>query len=570
MIQKITAFIGCCLLIVATSFAQTGYSNYSQQSNRLNMLGKNYPQLVKLKSITKTAGGKEIWMMTVGNGNTDTKPAIAVIGGVEGNHLLGPELAIGFAEKLLQASNTDSIKNLLGKTTFYIFPNMSPDAMEQYFAPLKYERQGNAVQTDDDRDGKLNEDGFDDLDKNGKVTWMRIESPVGDYKINPEDIRSLVKADITKGEKGKYLLMSEGLDNDKDGNYNEDGEGGVWFNKNFSFRHPSFTPGSGEFAVSENETRALPDNLFQLFNVYAVVSFSTNNNLSAPNTFTAANTTTRIITGWLEPDTKVNAMVSELYNKTTSMKEAPKTTAAGGDLLSWGYYHYGRFSFSTPGWFVPKAGGDTTKKTGADTTKKAGADSTKKEKADSTKKEKPFVAEDATGNYLRWAARQGITDNFTEWKRIEHPDFPGQNVEVGGIDPFVLTNPPYKMVPEIINKHTDFLIKLAALQPEIDIVNVKTEKIGGGISRITASVINKGALPSHSKLGERTYWVKRINVRLNISNNQSVISGKKIQLLNSLEGYSVKELSWLVKGAGKVILEAGSPATGIKKLEISL
>lgn len=553
MTKKLTALISCCLLI-ASAMAQSGYSNFSQQSARLNALSKNYPQLVKLKSIAKTVGGKDIWMMSIGNGNTETKPGIALIGGVEGNHLLGTELAIGFAEKLLQGSNTDSIKSVLNKTSFYVFPNMSPDAMEQYFAPLLYERQGNASPTDDDRDGKLNEDGFDDLDKNGKITWMRIESPVGDYKINPEDKRSLVKADIAKGEKGTYLLMREGIDNDKDGKLNEDGEGGVWFNKNLSFSHPSFSPGAGEFAVSENETRALLDQLFQLFNVYAVVGFATNNNLSVPLTFNAANTTTRVVTGWLEPDTKVNAMVSDLYNKATAMKDAPKATNGGGDLLSWGYYHYGRFSFSTPGWFVPKTAADTTKK----------------DKSDSTKKEKAPSVEDANSNYLRWAASQGITGTFTDWKKVEHPDFPGQNVEVGGVDPFVLINPPFKLVEDITNKHVNFLLKLAALQPEVDIIHVKTEKIGGGISRITASIINRGALPSHSKLGERTYWVKRINVKLNILRNQSVISGKKIQLLNSIEGYSEKELSWLVKGAGKVILEAGSPTTGSKKIEISL
>ncbi|MEO5889127.1 MAG: M14 family metallopeptidase [Ferruginibacter sp.] len=562
MIKKLTAFI-CYFFLVIITFAQTGYSNYSQQSDRLTTLTKNFPQLVKLKSITQTVGGKDVWMMTIGNGNPEAKPGIAVIGGVEGSHLLSTELAIGFAEKLLQGSNTDSIKSLLSKTTFYIFPNVSPDAMEQYFAPLQYERLGNATQTDDDRDGKINEDGYDDLDKNGKITWMRIESPVGDYKVNPEDPRSLVKADITKGEKGKYLLIREGIDNDKDGEFNEDGEGGVWFNKNLSFNHPSFTTGSGEFAVSENETRAVLDNLYQLFNVYAVISFSSNNNLSIPYTFNGTNATTRIVSGWLEPDVKVNSLVSELYNKTANMKDAPKSTLGGGDLLSWSYYHYGRFSFSTPGWFVPKANT-------ADTSKKAATDTTKKEKTDSTKKEKSFIVEDATANYLRWSARQGITSGFTEWKKFEHPDFPGQNLEVGGLDPFVLTNPPFKMVADIISRHTDFLIKLALLQPEIDIINVKTEKIGGGITRITASIINKGALPSHSKLGERSYWVKRINVKLNLSNNQSVISGKKIQLLNSLEGYSIKELSWLVKGSGKILLEAGSPTTGSKKIDINL
>ena len=543
--KLITVFY--CILSAAIAQAQTGYSNYSQQTGRLNALAKNYPQLVKLKSITKTAGGKDIWMLTIGEGNADAKPAIAIVGGVEGNHLLGTELAIGFAEKLLQGSNTDSIKTLLSKTSFYVFPNMSPDAMEQYFAALKYERQGNASQTDDDRDGKLNEDGYDDLDGNGKITWMRVESPIGDYKINPEEPRSLVKADISKGEKGKYLLLSEGSDNDKDGNFNEDGDGGVWFNKKFSFKHPSFTQGAGEFAVSENETRALLDNLYTLFNVYAVISFSGNNNLSTPFTFSAANTTPRIITGYLEPDAKANAMVSDLYTKTSAdMKDAPKTTPAGGDFLSWAYFHYGRYSFSTPGWFVPKS------------------------KPDTTKKEKAFVIEDPVANYLRWAAQQGISNTYTEWKKIQHPDFPGQNVEVGGIDPFVLINPPYKLVPDIIKTHTDFIVRLAAYQPALDIVNVQTEKAGGGLTRITVSVINRGALASHSKLGERSYWVKRINVKLNLAGGQSIISGKKIQLLNSLEGYSSKELTWLIKGSGKVVLEAGSPTTGNKKTEITL
>ena len=215
MIKTISACL-VCVLFFTSSKSQTGYSNFSQQTSRINALAKNYPQLTKVKSLTKTVGGKDIWQITIGTGNTETKPAIVVVGGVEGNYLIGTELAIGFAENLLQGSNTDSIKALLNKTTFYVFPNMSPDAMEQYFAPLQYERQGNASVTDDDRDGKTNEDGYDDLDGNGKITMMRVESPVGDYKTHPDDPRVLIKADINKGEKGKYLIYTEGTDNDKD------------------------------------------------------------------------------------------------------------------------------------------------------------------------------------------------------------------------------------------------------------------------------------------------------------------------------------------------------------------
>ncbi|HEX7847976.1 MAG TPA: M14 family metallopeptidase, partial [Chitinophagaceae bacterium] len=489
---------------------------------------------------------KDIWQITLGSDNADNKPAIVIVGGAEGNHILGTELAIGFAENLLQGSNSDSIKALLNKTTFYIFPNMSPDAMEQYFASLQYERQGNATSTDDDRDGKSNEDGFDDLDGNGKITLMRVESPVGDYKTHPDDPRVLIKADLNKGEKGKYIIYTEGTDNDKDNVFNEDGEGGVWFNKNFSYRHPSFTQGSGEFAVSENENRALVDYLFDRFNVYAVVSFGTNNNLSTPLAFNAQAASQPIVAGWLQPDVKVDSMVADLYNKTVNLKDAPRATAAGGDFFSWAYYHYGRYSFSTPGWWVPKT------------------------KPDSTKGEKAFVVDDPAAHYLRWAAQQGLSPAFTEWKTIQHPDFPGQKVEVGGFDPFALNTPPYKLVADLVKKHSSFLVKLANNQPEIDIINVKTEKTGGGLTRITLDIINKSALASHSKLGERSYWVKRINVKVNTNNNQSVISGRKIQSLSSLEGYSTQQLSWLIKGSGKITIEAGSPTTGTKTIDVTL
>ena len=538
-----TCLVGAMFFFLSN--AQSGYSNFTQQTNRINALAKNYPQFAKLRSLTKTAGGKDIWQLTIGTGNMESKPAIVIAGGIEGNFLIGMELAIGFAENLLQGSNTDSIKALLNKTTFYVFPNMSPDAMEQYFAPLHYERQGNASSTDDDRDGKTNEDDFDDLDGNGKITLMRIESPVGEYKTHSDDPRVMIKADLNKNEKGKYLLLSEGADNDKDGVFNEDGEGGVWFNRNFSYKVPSFTQGSGEFAVSEKETRALLDYLFDQFNVFAVVSFGSNNNLSSPYTYNAATANQPLIGSWLQQDVKVDSMVSDLYNKTVSMKDAPKSTATGGDFLSWAYYHYGRYSFSTPGWWVPKT------------------------KPDSTKGEKAFTVEDATANYLRWASQQGIA-SFTDWKAIQHPDFPGQKVEVGGVDPFVMINPPYKLVPDLVKKHTNFLVKLAAAQPELDIINVNTEKVGGGLTRITVDIINKGALAAHSKLGERSYWVKRINVKVNSSGNQSVISGKKIQVLNSLEGYSSQKLTWLIKGTGKLTIEAGSPTTGSKSIDVTL
>jgi hypothetical protein len=91
----IRSLIASALFIFSVSnlTAQNGYSNYLQQVSRLQQLNKQYPQLSSLQSIGKTVSGKDIWMLTIGSGKMETKPAIAIVGGVEGNHLLGTELA---------------------------------------------------------------------------------------------------------------------------------------------------------------------------------------------------------------------------------------------------------------------------------------------------------------------------------------------------------------------------------------------------------------------------------------------------------------------------------------------
>lgn len=526
--------------------SQQNYSNSASLAQRIKTLTSKYPNLIKSKTLTQTLGGKDIWMLTLGAQNADQKPAIAVVGGVDGKHLLGVEMAIGFAEKLLANSNVDSVKNLLNKQTFYVFPNMSPDATEQYFANLKYERSGNATKTDDDRDGRLNEDGFDDLDGNGKITWMRVKDATGKYKLNPDDPRSLVLADASKGENGTYILLQEGIDNDKDGQFNEDGEGGVSFNKNASFNYKNFIPGAGEYAVSEKENRALFDFLFDAFNVYAVVTFGPTNNLSSPVTFNPAGLSKRVITSWFEADAKSNALVSERYNKITKTKEAPRSQTEPGDFSQWAYFHYGRLSFSTPGWWVPKVA------------------------PDSAKKEKKFTNDDPVAAYLRWAAKEGITDTYTPWKTVSHPDFAGQMVEVGGIDPFVLNNPPYKLVDNIVAKHTDFLVSLAAMAPQIEFVNLKTEKVTDGLTRVTVQLLNTGDLSTYTKIGDRSYFLKKIAIKVNGKNGQEVVSGRKNQTIESLQGKEFKELTWLIKGNGKVTIDAGCPTTGNKSIEVTL
>src|SRR5690606_21273446 len=238
------------------------------------------------------------------------------------------------------------------------------------------------------------------------------------------------------------------------------------------------------------------------------------------------------------------------YNKITGTKDAPKTVAGHGDFVEWAYYHYGRFSFGTPGWWVPKPGTDAARG-GAE----RGAEGT---------------IDDPVANYLQWATSKGITNTFADWKPIQHVDFPDKQVEVGGLHPFVLHNPPYDFVGDVVAAHTDFVVALAHQAPRIDLVNVRTEKVDNQLTRITLQVFNTGHLPTLTAPGEQSYFLKHIAVKVSTSGNQSVVSGRPAQTIGQIPGRGYHELSWLIQGTGSVTIEAGSPHTGSKSVNVSL
>jgi hypothetical protein len=531
-----------------TAFSQN-YSNHAQLTQRLKTLESSNTNLAKLQSLTKTIGGKDIWLLEIGSGDRANHPAIAIVGGVEGSLVLGTELAIGFAEKLLANAQKDSIKTLLATTTFYVFANVSPDATEQYFAKVKYERSANASATDDDRDGKINEDPFEDLNSDGTISMIRVEDPTGKWITHPADSRIMIQANTEKGEKGKYLLLTEGIDNDKDDKLNEDGEGGVHFNKSLTFDPPYFTPGAGEHAVSELENRAVLDFLFEHFNVFAVLAFGPTNNLAEPWKFDRSKGAGRIPTGITETDSKYNKLVSELYKKNVKKKDAPTAGSQKGDFVQWAYFHYGRQSYSTPGWWVPKF----------------------EMPKDSVSAKKYKVNEDKNTDvdFIRWAEKEQL-DVFTNWQKINHPDYPGKAAEVGGLKPFVKTTPPFKMVGKIVDEHSKFVVALANAKPEAALVNLKIETLEGGVTRVTVVVQNKGLLPALADVGKNNNFIKLVKVNLVLAKDQTVVTGNKVTLLPNLDAGESKELTWLIKGKGKAVIEAGAPQMGVVKLDVNL
>ncbi len=523
-----------CIGVIQLS-AQAQYTDYKTMSQKIEVLTKEYPSLCTSKSLVKTAGGKDIWVLTIGTGDKENKPGIAIVGGVEGSHILGKELAAGFAASLLKESSSDEIKKLLDKVTFYILPDASPDAADQFFSEMKYERNNNSRSVDDDKDFTYDEDPYEDLNKDGYITLIRVTDPAGKFIESTEDKRIMAEADLAKGQTGNYLVFSEGTDNDKDEKFNEDGQAGVNFNRNFTYNYEEFGLNAGLHPVSEPETKAVADFLFDKFNIYAVFTFGPQDNLGQPWKSSDRPNADRRITAILKSDEVINKLVSEKYHEITGAKGAPVTKTSPGNFMEWAYYHYGRYSFGTPGWwFVPE-------------------------------KDKNTEAQ-----FLKFAEKNKIKDVFVPWTEFNHPDFPGKKTEIGGIKPYAMTNPPADTLDALTAKNYKFITSVAKMHPELEFLDIKTVNTGENIFRVTLKVHNKGVFATCSEIGEMNSFTRIMRLTFDPGKTISILSGLKVQRISRLQGDQTVEYSWLVNGKGSVKVTAGALNVGTISTTIDL
>jgi hypothetical protein len=200
----------------------------SEVQQMLAKLQSGNPSAIKIHNIATSPGGESVQVLEIG-ANQKNMPAIFVGANFEGNVPLSTEGALYLAKMLLDSAQYT--KNL----KWYILPNPNPDAAKGYFAKVKYERAVNDFVINNDADEATNEDGFDDLNGDGFITQMRVKDPEGKMIASKADPRIMVAADASKGERGEYKMYFEGIDNDGDGQYNEDGEGGI--NVGIGFPH---------------------------------------------------------------------------------------------------------------------------------------------------------------------------------------------------------------------------------------------------------------------------------------------------------------------------------------------
>jgi hypothetical protein len=561
-----------------------GYLDDQAFADAVQKLAKN--KLVSIQSLAKTRGGRDLWAISIAKGDPAAKPAILIVGGAHAPHVVGSELALRLAQRLAavddpaadrEATQRESLNRLLDRFTFYVIPRPNPDATAACFRQPYEERATNETPIDDDRDGAIDEDPSEDLNGDGLITMLRIEDPSGEYLPSPLDPRVLIKADPARGEVGRYRLITEGIDNDHDELFNEDPPGGVSFNRNFTAHYPFFGLGAGPSQVSEIETRAFADFAFSHANIALVFSFAPEDNLieawkkpEKPERFKFAP---------LPDDADRLGYLAERYRGDRDFKGAPESPAGDGSVVRWAYSHFGRWSLGARAWWPPQvpgkekaAVGDAKPVDNKDEATKTGAEKTDARTAAEKKRE-----EDTRGvqeaNALRWFEREGI-DGFVAWTPLEHPDFPGQKVEVGGFKPFRQSNPPAAELDSLAKRHCDYLTSLADLASRLKIEQAKVEPLGNGVFRLSVKVVNTGYLPTEPEITSWAEKTQTLQIKLSTPDGVQLVTGTPRTRLDRLAGGAGVEKSWVLRssaaGAVEVQVTVYAPAVGSETITLPL
>ena len=586
------------LLFVSTGAAQdfSKYHTYDELTRALRLMINDHKNIAKLESIGKTLEGRDIWLVEIANPKgvpVEQRPALFIGANFEGDHLIGSEITLYIIDYLLKNYSSNSeVKEKIDNHVFYIVPRVNPDAAEMFFANVKIGRKTNTKPYDGDNDGRMDEDGAEDLNKDGCVTVMRVRDTEGEYMINPGEPRLMKKADPKKGETGMYKLYWEGIDNDKDGFINEDPPGGIDINRNFQHEYPYYNPDAGWHMISELESRAIMDWIIAHRNVVIILTFGESDNLiTAPNSrgqlspakeidlfkFADASNdgasevgifpTGRGVFGFGGPrgqapqqqqqpsrgrpsrgpattvdttDIEYFNVVSEKYIKLTGIENQPVVRRPQGTFFQYGYYQFGVPSFSTPGWGIPSL---TSDRQGRQSQRGAG----------SPRPSGVGRTANIDSLLLKWMDSEGI-DGFANWTKYNHPDL--GEVEIGGFKSYMVTNPPAEKIIALGASHAEFAIYLSTLFPEVKIAKTEVINHGGGIFRIRAEVENAGFLPTSLAHGVRSRSVKPTMVQLGVE-PEAVISGNnKTSFFQSLAGSGKRQkYEWLIKGKSGVRIE---------------
>jgi hypothetical protein len=539
----------------ATTFNQL--HTYEEIVGYLKGYAAAYPKWTRLESLGKSSQGRDLWMITITNpatGPDTSKPAMYIDGNIHANEVQGAETALYTVDFLLKNyGRLPRVTEMLDRSAFYILPIVNPDGRALWFkGPSNADFPRTVmVPRDDDRDGKVDEDGYDDLDGDGYITTMRKKVPLGqgDHRLDPKDPRLLVP--VPPGELGDYIVVGdEGIDNDNDGRLNEDTVGYVDPNRTWGFSwEPEYVQaGAGAYPLSIPESRAIATWALQHPNVAALQSYHNNGQM--------------ILRG---PGAKADPLVPPQDLKAYDLigKEGEKLLPGYHYFISWKdlytvhgattdhfYNLTGALSFTNEMYNPP---------------------------ADFDKN-----GEVTDEELMKFNDELAVGRQFVDWHPYNHPQY--GPVEIGGFKRDVGRVPEGWALEDETHRNNAFALLNAYHLPRLSIGEPVVRKAGDGLWKVEVPVLNDRAIPS--------MMARAVQSRLTRQDIASVSGAKVISsgLVNDpyldkieiqehrpdrlrvpgVDGLSTRILFFLVQGDGDITVNYDSLKGGKISKKIAL
>lgn len=460
----------------------------------LDRIEAAFPSLVKHEVIGHSYEKREMRVYTVTNsdkGKDIEKPAMWIDGNVHGNEVQGGEAAVYAVWYATEnyGSNPE-ITELLDGSALYVLPMQNPDGRAHWFADAHspHSSRTGYQPTDDDLDGRFDEDGPNDLDGDGQITQMRKLVPgQGTHRLDPNDPRILERVPANdKGIRGDWLLLGEeGVDDDGDGRINEDGGGGYDMNRSWpSMWQPEYVQGgAGPYPLYWPETSCVARFLLAHANVAAVQSFHNAGGmiLRGPGAESFGDYPASDVRVYDELGRDGERMLP-FYRYMVIWRDL--YTVFGG-FVTWTYEGLGIISFTNELW------------------------SSEQYFPDKSKNPEPgrnFFGTNSQEQRLFFDDQLLMGAGFVDWHPFEHALYGA--IEIGGFRKDVGRVPPTFLIEEMIHRNALFCLKHAREMPRVSIEEPTVVDLGDGIRAIDVVFRNERLIPTRTarasgqKIGE--------------------------------------------------------------------
>jgi hypothetical protein len=529
-------------------------------------LHQAFPDLTRLYSIGKSVQGREIWCLEVSalkQGDPARKPGMYIDGNIHGNEVQGSE-AVAYTAWYLchQYGRVARVTALLDRCVFYLLPTINPDGRDDWLhkAHTSGSSRSGLKADDDDQDGVMDEDGYEDLDGDGAITMMRIRDPRGRFKRHP-DFPDQLMVTVAPDEFGEFSYLGmEGIDNDGDGRVNEDPAGGYDMNRDWAWDwQPGYIQGGArEYPFSLPETRAVAEFVLSHPNISGGQSY--HNAMGA--ILRGPGREGGVMRGADEQTMQIIGQRGEraipFYRSIVIWKDL--YTVWGGEV-DWFYGARGILMFTTELWTRRNLDRGSEAAPGGGGGRMGGS------------------AEDAA--FLKLLM---LNEGVTAWRPYDHPDY-GQ-VEIGGTAKNWGRVPPSFLLEEECHRNMAFTLYHAEQMPLIRIDSATVEKIEDQLYRVRVVLANDRLIPTRTAQDVEArisapdiLTAEGAQVKVLAAGEAEDRFFKRVRAvkrrperveLDAIPGMGERRVQFVLSGVGRVKLRLDSVKGGVVEREVDL